>query len=163
MTRRSVKNVLHRIQNLPRGANLLRYLANKGRLLALHLSRSANVAYPPTIMFEVTNHCQLKCVTCPREYAFGKQMDKGFMDFERFKAVMDEASPYLDSVGLTGLGETFLYQDLPLSRQAGEAVVLPLPHGLLIKAATVPVKTNPAYILYHSLFRGLLSHHQALL
>ena len=113
MTRRSVKNVLHRIQNLPRGANLLRYLANKGRLLALHLSRSANVAYPPTIMFEVTNHCQLKCVTCPREYAFGKQMDKGFMDFERFKAVMDEASPYLDSVGLTGLGETFLYQDLP--------------------------------------------------
>ena len=63
-------------------------------------------------MLEVTNHCNLKCITCPREYLFGEQMDKGYMDFDELQNIVDEVYPYIDSIGLTGLGETFLYKDI---------------------------------------------------
>jgi MoaA/NifB/PqqE/SkfB family radical SAM enzyme len=63
-------------------------------------------------MLEVTNHCNLKCITCPREYLFGEQMDKGYMDFNELKKIVDDAYPYIDSIGLTGLAETFLYKNI---------------------------------------------------
>ena len=49
---------------------------------------------------------------CPREYEYGKAMDVGFMPIEKFKKIVDEIYPYLDSIGLTGLGETLLYPQL---------------------------------------------------
>lgn len=63
-------------------------------------------------MIELTNHCNIACITCAREYAFGDEMAKGFMDFEKFKKIIDEVHPYIDSIGLTGLGETFLYKKI---------------------------------------------------
>jgi radical SAM protein with 4Fe4S-binding SPASM domain len=39
-------------------------------------------------------------------------MDKGNMDVQQAKIIVDELWPYLDSIGLTGMGETFLYDDL---------------------------------------------------
>jgi radical SAM protein with 4Fe4S-binding SPASM domain len=70
------------------------------------------MAYPSTIMVELTSHCQLACTICPREYAYGKAMDKGTMTVEQAKKIIGEVSPYLDSIGLTGMGETFLYNNL---------------------------------------------------
>jgi radical SAM protein with 4Fe4S-binding SPASM domain len=70
------------------------------------------VAYPSTIMLELTNHCNLACTTCAREYAFGKEMDKGMINKDMARKVIDEAWPYLDSIGLTGMGETFLYKEI---------------------------------------------------
>jgi radical SAM protein with 4Fe4S-binding SPASM domain len=63
-------------------------------------------------MIELTDQCNLKCLICPREYDYGKQMDKGYMNFDNFRKVIDEVYPYIDSIGLTGLGETFLYKKL---------------------------------------------------
>ncbi|MDR3653993.1 MAG: radical SAM protein [Paludibacter sp.] len=63
-------------------------------------------------MLELTNHCNLACTTCPREYNYGKAMDKGNMTVQHAKAIIDEVWPYLDSIGLTGMGETFLYKDI---------------------------------------------------
>ena len=63
-------------------------------------------------MMEVTNHCNLGCITCPREYGFGQAMAKGTIDLENMKKVVDEIGPYVDSIGLTGLGETLLYKKL---------------------------------------------------
>jgi len=63
-------------------------------------------------MLELTNHCNLRCTTCPREYDFGKDMDKGFISVEKAKAVIDELWPYLDSIGLTGMGETFMFNGI---------------------------------------------------
>lgn len=60
-------------------------------------------------MIELTNHCQLKCITCARESHWGKQMSVGHMDFDQFKRIVDENHAYLDGVALTGLGETLLY------------------------------------------------------
>jgi len=112
MTKRKYKKIIKRLKNLPRGFDFLRYSANKIRALYYRNFDNTKVAFPTTIMFEVTNHCNLKCITCPREYAYGDEMDKGFLPFEGFKKVFDEAAPYLDSIGLTGLGETFLYKNL---------------------------------------------------
>jgi radical SAM protein with 4Fe4S-binding SPASM domain len=63
-------------------------------------------------MLELTNQCNLACTICPREYDYGKAMDKGQMNVEQSKSIIDELWPYLDSVGLTGMGETFLYKEI---------------------------------------------------
>jgi len=39
-------------------------------------------------------------------------MDKGTMNISNAKKIIDELWPYLDSVGLTGLGETFLHKEI---------------------------------------------------
>jgi len=82
------------------------------RSVFLQKSKSLSVAYPSSIMIELTNHCNIKCITCAREYAYGDAMAKGFIDFEKFKNIIDEVYPYVDSIGLTGLGETFLYKKI---------------------------------------------------
>jgi len=43
--------------------------------------------FPTHIDFESTNNCNLRCVMCPREFM---KEDKGFMDIDLFKKVIDE-------------------------------------------------------------------------
>ncbi|MEN9523354.1 MAG: hypothetical protein RL065_1731 [Bacteroidota bacterium] len=110
--RRRWKNARRRIKSLPLGIDFFKYGFNKLYEKYLKLIKSTKVAHPSSIMIEVTNHCNLKCITCPREYSFGEKMDKGFIELSQLKKVVDEAFPYVDSIGLTGLGETMMYKDL---------------------------------------------------
>lgn len=112
ITKRRLLKAVERVKHLPGGINLFRYSLNKIYRSYLKITGSTKVAHPSSIMLEVTNHCNLKCITCPREYAYGDAMDKGFMDISKLKKVVDEAFPYIDSIGLTGLGETMMYKDL---------------------------------------------------
>jgi MoaA/NifB/PqqE/SkfB family radical SAM enzyme len=112
MNIRRIKKALKRIAKLPMNKYLLWYLVNKTKHTYLRLSKSTKVAYPSTVMLELTNHCNLACTTCPREYAYGQAMDKGNMSVSQAKKIIDELWPYLDSIGLTGMGETFLYKDI---------------------------------------------------
>jgi len=112
MDKRKFKKALHRLKHLPLNTYLFLYLWNKLRHFRYKLIKSTKVAYPSTIMLELTNHCNLACTTCPREYRYGKEMNKGSMKIESAKAIIDELWPYLDSIGLTGMGETFLYKEL---------------------------------------------------
>ena len=112
MNRRKLIKALKRIRNLPKRKYFFFYILNKGKYLFLKLVRSTRVAYPSTIMLELTNHCNLHCITCPREYNYGRQMDKGFISFDQVEKIINEVWPYLDSIGLTGMGETFLYKDI---------------------------------------------------
>lgn len=112
MNIRRFKRVLNRIARLPKDKYLIYYVLNKVWHFYLKLIKSTKVAYPSVVMLELTNHCNLDCITCPRVYDYGKVMDTGFMDVDRCKIIIDEIWPYLDSVVLTGLGETFLYQSL---------------------------------------------------
>lgn len=112
MNRTKLKKAVKRIKNLPRGKYLCLYLFNKLHHFILRIAGSTRVACPSTIMLELNNHCNLHCTTCPREYAYGKQMDKGYMTLEQAKNVVDELWPYLDSIGLTGMGETFLFKEM---------------------------------------------------
>jgi radical SAM protein with 4Fe4S-binding SPASM domain len=63
-------------------------------------------------MLEITNHCQLKCITCAREYSWGSEMAKGHMDIEEAKRLIDNTHLFLDRITLTGLGEPLLYPHL---------------------------------------------------
>ncbi len=112
MNQRKFRKALKRLLNLPKGKYFLLYAINKIRHLWLKHTKSTSVAHPFTIMLELTNHCNLACTTCAREYKYGKEMDKGNMDIEKAKKIIDEVWPYLDSIGLTGMGETFLYKEL---------------------------------------------------
>jgi radical SAM protein with 4Fe4S-binding SPASM domain len=112
MNKTKLKKAVKRLKNLPRGKHLFLYFFNKLRHFVLKLAGSTRVAYPSTIMLELNNHCNLHCTTCPREYAYGKQMDKGYMTLDQAKKVVDELWPYLDSIGLTGMGETFLFPEM---------------------------------------------------
>ncbi|HSA05458.1 MAG TPA: radical SAM protein, partial [Tenuifilaceae bacterium] len=112
MNRRRLKKALKRAYYLPQNKFLSSYLKNKIKHLFYKISKFTKVAYPSTLMIELTNHCNLSCTICPREYQYGKDMDKGRMSIELAKKIIDEEIPYLDSIGLTGMGETFMYNDL---------------------------------------------------
>ena len=99
--------------NLPRGLDLIWYTHNKLNQIKLSRSNSLEVARPSSVMIELTNICNLKCITCAREYQFGKAMKTGLMDYDLLKRIVDELYPCVDSIGLTGLGETLLYNKLP--------------------------------------------------
>lgn len=113
MNKRKIKKAVKRIIYLPFNKKLPLYVANKFRFFYYKATKSTKVAYPSTIMLELSSHCNLACTICPREYAYGKEMDKGMMKVEEAKRIIDEVYPYLDSIGLTGMGETFLYNKLP--------------------------------------------------
>jgi radical SAM protein with 4Fe4S-binding SPASM domain len=112
MNIRKFKKALKRLRQLPKNRYLFFYLKNKMVHFFRKITKSTKVAYPSTIMLELTNKCNLSCTTCAREYEYGKQMDQGVMGEEQAKKIIDELFPYIDSIGLTGMGETFLYPDI---------------------------------------------------
>ena len=112
MNIQKLKKAIKRLSKLPKNKYFFSYFHNKIKYFALKFSKSTKVAYPSTIMLELTNRCNLACTTCAREYDYGKQMEQGIMAEEQAKKIIDELWPYLDSIGLTGMGETFLYQDI---------------------------------------------------
>lgn len=112
MTRRKLYKIFQIVHRTRINYDLWRYLKNKVKKYRLRTTRAVEVAYPSCIMVELTNMCNVRCVTCPRQYAYGREMDKGFMPLENAKKIVDEVYPYLDSIGLTGLGETMLYPQL---------------------------------------------------
>src|SRR5512136_508817 len=111
-TRLFFDKVLRRARGLPRGRDFLTYARNRLAFARAVGKRRLELPHPTSVMLEVTNLCQLHCITCPREYAFGSQMAKGHMDLAQAKRFLDENLVYLDSIGLTGLGETLLYPHL---------------------------------------------------
>lgn len=70
------------------------------------------IPHPYTLMLELTNKCNLHCVTCPREYGYGRQMSIGNMSTELAKSIIDQSYKYLMSIGLTGMGETLFAANL---------------------------------------------------
>ncbi len=138
MNNRKLTKAIKRITNLPNGKYLFLYTANKIKHFYFKAIKSTKVAYPSTIMLELTNHCNLACTTCPREYRYGKEMDKGYMSLDSAKKIIDEVWPYLDSIGLTGMGETFLFKEI------NEIVnyIKKKNKGIIISASTNAVSPN---------------------
>jgi len=115
MNKRKLKKAVRRLKYLLISPKLLPYTKNKISHYSNQRKQSLTVAHPSTIMIELTNRCNLHCTTCPREYQYGKEMDMGHIDFTLFKSIVEQSAPYLDSIGLTGLGEPLLYKDLKKS------------------------------------------------
>ena len=64
---------------------------------------------PVRLWIEPTNHCNLKCEMCPNKDL--KKEDKGFMEFELFKKIIDEASHFAFDVHLLHRGESLIHPD----------------------------------------------------
>lgn len=68
--------------------------------------------YPLNIMIEVTNHCNIKCVMCPREVMTRKE---GVMDFGLYSKIIDETTkhgkPYILTLHFSG--EPLINKQLP--------------------------------------------------
>lgn len=109
ISRRHIRMGWNLLKNTRFDSFFIRYLQNHYRWLKFNPHQDLTTPYPTGLMLELGNRCNLHCIICPREYVYGKQMDKGFMSLDKAKAIIDEIYPYLDSIGLTGLGETFLY------------------------------------------------------
>ncbi len=103
---------LRRSAELPRGKTFFRYFENRVALMIALRRRRLRLPHPISIMLELTTLCQLKCITCPQQYAMGREMDRGHMDLESAERLFDQNYMYLNVVGLTGLGETLLYPHL---------------------------------------------------
>src|SRR5581483_6051907 len=95
LNKRRLKKIINRLRNLPGGINFFKYSFNKIHGAFLKATKSTKVPFPSSIMLEVTNHCNLACITCPREYAFGQEMDKGTIDAAHMYKVIDEVAPYI--------------------------------------------------------------------
>lgn len=109
---RIIKLILLKLRNLSFNKNTFKYIHNRCKKLLFNPHKQLHLPYPTGLMLELGNRCNLHCIICPREYYFGKQMNQGFMKPEQVYKIVDEIYPYLDSIGLTGLGETFLYPEL---------------------------------------------------
>lgn len=112
MNKRKIEKAVYRLTHLPQGKDFFRYAGNKMETYRLRKAGALSVAYPSTLMLELTNRCNLACTTCPRVFDFGKAMDQGNMPKDQAMKIIDDVWPYLDSIGLTGMGETFIYNDV---------------------------------------------------
>ena len=64
---------------------------------------------PVRLWIEPTSHCNLRCVMCPNKDLDKSQ--KGYMDFELFRKIVDEASGFVFDVHLLHRGESLLHPD----------------------------------------------------
>ncbi len=65
--------------------------------------------YPERVTLELTNHCNLECRVCPREFMNDKQ---GFMDSALFMKIIDEMSEYgINTLVPFFRGESLLHTD----------------------------------------------------
>jgi radical SAM protein with 4Fe4S-binding SPASM domain len=65
---------------------------------------------PKYLVLELTNHCNLSCVMCPR-----RQMTRatGFMDPALFRRIIEEAAPSVEMIYLHFMGEPLLHDKFP--------------------------------------------------
>jgi len=73
--------------------------------------RSETCAYPPTrVWVEATSHCNLQCSFCGNRL-LGKD-ERGFMDFDLFRKLADEASGHVRQFNLFHRGESLLHPQI---------------------------------------------------
>lgn len=74
------------------------------------IDEDQNVQMPGQFLVEAGNFCNLRCPAC----ATGRQelgLSRGFLTADRARAIADNASPYMKTVGLYNWGELFVNPD----------------------------------------------------
>lgn len=78
-----------------------RYIYYKGKKIELPF-------YPNRLYMELTNVCNFECIMCPNGRKL-MQRDKGFMDYELAKKIIDEMAPHVNTIVLHIWGESLLH------------------------------------------------------
>lgn len=64
--------------------------------------------YPDRLYLELTNNCNFQCIMCPNGRGLMKR-EKGFMDHQLAKRIIDEMGPHIDTIVLHIWGESLLH------------------------------------------------------
>lgn len=80
-------------------------------VISLFLKKPITWGFPPFVMIEITNHCNLKCPLCPSGNGTMKR-EKGFMSLETYIKVINEIKDKSFGVILWNQGEPFLNEKL---------------------------------------------------
>lgn len=78
-----------------------KYICYKTNKTELHF-------YPDRIYMELTNNCNFQCIMCPNGKGLMKR-ERGFMDYELAKKIIDEMAPHADTFVLHIWGESLLH------------------------------------------------------
>jgi len=90
--------------------NKLHYYGRLARIFWNYRRKKSRLSYMPIrLWIEPTNHCNLQCVMCPNKEL--KKEEKGFMNFDLFKKIIDEVSKFVFDIHLLHRGESLLHQD----------------------------------------------------
>lgn len=85
-----------------------RKIYNLFRIYLNYIRRNKILSYKPTrLWIEPTNVCNLKCRLCPNKDIPKEQ--KGFMNFELYKEIIDQSCDYLHDIYLFHRGESLLH------------------------------------------------------
>ncbi len=76
--------------------------------ISLMTKRPVVGKYPPILMLEPTNICNLKCPMCPSGNGTLKR-PKGYMDFDLYKKIVDESAQKTSMICFWNQGEPFLH------------------------------------------------------
>lgn len=112
INKRRLKLLWKLVKTTKINSDFFKYIVNHIAKAKIDRKKTLTVVHPTNVMIELGNVCNLHCSMCPREHEHGKSMDVGFMPLEKAQEIINQIYPYLDSCGLTGLGETFLYPHL---------------------------------------------------
>jgi radical SAM protein with 4Fe4S-binding SPASM domain len=98
-----------------------RYYKRLFQVFSSYKRKKAHLPYPPVRLWvEATSVCNLRCVMCPNKDL--KREEKGFLEFDLFQKIIDEARFFVFDVNLIHRGEGLLHPDFPrLVKYAHEA------------------------------------------
>lgn len=82
----------------------------KAALSAFRRGEPSGQFFPSYYGIEVTRHCNLACVMCPHPQFASHQ--KGHMELDLFKRIVEAAAPYAEIVKLHWIGEPLLHPKL---------------------------------------------------
>ncbi len=99
--------------------NRLKQLTSLGKIFLKYRSRKCRLSsLPVRLWIEPTSACNLKCIMCLNRDMHSSE--KGFMEWQTYKKLIDEAAEYVYDIYLHHRGEPLLHPRLPeMIRYAG--------------------------------------------
>jgi MoaA/NifB/PqqE/SkfB family radical SAM enzyme len=83
------------------------------RAFTAYRAKSVRVHYPPIrVWIEPTNRCNLRCIMCPNSLDPAREVRRGLMSIDLFRAVISEVSQYAYDVVLHVGGESLLHPQI---------------------------------------------------
>ncbi|MEI7579042.1 MAG: radical SAM protein [bacterium] len=144
---------------LPFGTDVFNYLYLK-YLYFLKRNQKTIVSYPFQIFqIELTNHCPMKCIMCPRTYKMDRKL--GFMSFELYKKAIDEyievnpKAAKRNRIWLHHFGESLLHPNfekfIEYANSKGMKPCISINPFLLTQKNIEKLLVSKPYLLYISL------------
>lgn len=72
--------------------------------MKIHITKS--LSFPEHLDLEATNHCQLKCICCPRQFM---KREQGFMSWKVLKKIVEESAGTVKTCYFHQMGEPLLH------------------------------------------------------